>query len=117
MAASRSTDILPETEFDLKHEPAPETIPLEESLSSGSSSLVDDKTFLKVPGEEAYVPIDKYEGRHRYDPSFRWSADEEKKLVRTIDIRICAWVCLTFFVSGVPYVYISSDFADLVQSV
>lgn len=25
-----------------------------------------------------------YENRHRFDPSFQWSADEEKKLVRKV---------------------------------
>ena len=26
----------------------------------------------------------KYENRHRFDPSFTWTADEEKKLVRRV---------------------------------
>lgn len=35
-----------------------------------------------------YVPIDTYEGRHRYDPTAQWSAEEEKKLVRRVS-RTC----------------------------
>ncbi|KAL2884902.1 putative transporter YIL166C [Ceratocystis lukuohia] len=36
----------------------------------------------------------QYENRHRFDPDFEWTADEEKKLIRKIDIRIVllAWV-------------------------
>lgn len=32
-----------------------------------------------------------YENRHRFDPSFTWSAEEERKLVNKIDRRIMLW--------------------------
>ncbi|KAI1610260.1 major facilitator superfamily domain-containing protein [Exophiala viscosa] len=38
----------------------------------------------------------KYEGRHRFDPTCRWSATEEKRLVRKLDWRIMAWVWVMF---------------------
>ena len=94
---------------------------------SSSSSQEEGKTFLKIQGEglvdslsplhcdssdnqtESYVPIDKYEGRHRYDPHFKWTASEEKKLVLKIDLRICSWVCLTFFA-------LQLDRANIVQA-
>ena len=47
--------------------------------------------------ERYYVPIDSYEGRHRYDPKARWTESEEKNLVRKLDWRICSWCCLMFF--------------------
>jgi len=65
--------------------------------------------------EEFYKPIPSYEGYHRYDPEYVWTADEEKKVVRKvslvytckfrpsiltvlqIDWRICTWACLMFF--------------------
>ncbi|KAF4949650.1 hypothetical protein FGADI_8713 [Fusarium gaditjirri] len=38
----------------------------------------------------------QYENRHRFDPSFTWTAQEEKKLVRKIDLRICLWAWVMF---------------------
>ncbi|ROV93035.1 hypothetical protein VPNG_09418 [Cytospora leucostoma] len=44
-----------------------------------------------------YKPIAEYEGAHRYDPLFEWDPKEERKLIRKIDIKVCAFVCLMFF--------------------
>jgi hypothetical protein len=33
---------------------------------------------------EHYVPIDSYEGRHRYDPKFEWEPEEERRVVRKV---------------------------------
>ncbi|KAF1963214.1 MFS general substrate transporter [Byssothecium circinans] len=38
----------------------------------------------------------KYEGRHRFDPNYTWTAEEEKKLVRKLDLRITFWAWLMF---------------------
>ena len=35
--------------------------------------------------ESFYTPIDSYEGKHRYDPTFEWQPKEEKKLVRKVE--------------------------------
>lgn len=32
----------------------------------------------------------EYEGRHRFDPNFTWTADEEKKLVRKVPAYVTA---------------------------
>lgn len=32
-----------------------------------------------------------YENRHRFDPEFAWTAEDEKKLVRKVDLRIMTW--------------------------
>ncbi|KAK3360513.1 major facilitator superfamily domain-containing protein [Lasiosphaeria hispida] len=37
-----------------------------------------------------------YENRHRFDPEFQWTAEEEKKLVRKIDLRIMLWAWIMF---------------------
>lgn len=47
--------------------------------------------------ETFYQPIEQYEGRHRYDPYFEWEPQQEKKLVRKLDWKICTWCCLMFF--------------------
>lgn len=33
----------------------------------------------------------RYECRHEFDPAFTWSEEEEKKLVRRLDWRVCLW--------------------------
>lgn len=38
----------------------------------------------------------KYEGRHRFDPSYTWTAEEEKKLIRRLDFRITFWAWIMF---------------------
>lgn len=38
----------------------------------------------------------KYEGRHRFDPAFTWTEEEEKALVRKLDIRIMLFVWVMF---------------------
>ncbi|KAL6709207.1 hypothetical protein ACN47E_002023 [Coniothyrium glycines] len=38
----------------------------------------------------------EYEGRHRFDPDYTWTAEEEKKLVRRLDWRITLWAWLMF---------------------
>jgi MFS transporter, ACS family, DAL5 transporter family protein len=44
-----------------------------------------------------FYPGDKYENRHRFDPSFRWTWGEELPLIRRIDWRIMVWACVAFF--------------------
>ncbi|KAH8913098.1 MFS general substrate transporter [Coniochaeta sp. PMI_546] len=38
-----------------------------------------------------------YECRHVFDPSLTWSEEEEKRLVRKLDWRVCLWACVMFF--------------------
>ncbi|KAH7374162.1 major facilitator superfamily domain-containing protein [Cadophora sp. MPI-SDFR-AT-0126] len=37
-----------------------------------------------------------YEGRHRFDPLFTWTAEEEKRVRRKIDLRIITWAWMMF---------------------
>ena len=46
----------------------------------------EDTTFETSGLEPYYKPIDKYEGRHRYDPNFEWEPEEEKKVVRKVSL-------------------------------
>lgn len=46
--------------------------------NTGTFETFGDPTF--------YTPIEQYEGKHRYDPSFEWAPREEKKLVRKVSL-------------------------------
>lgn len=39
----------------------------------------------------------KYECRHVFDPTATWSEEEEKKIIRKLDFRVCFWACTMFF--------------------
>ncbi len=64
-----------------------------ESLSDGYGS--SDEHVFSDPAVASHwrTVFEKagYENRHRFDPSFKWTAEEEKKLVRKIDLRIMLW--------------------------
>lgn len=36
--------------------------------------------------KELYKPIEGYEGAHRFDPSFKWTAEEENALIRKVSV-------------------------------
>ncbi|XXG95815.1 hypothetical protein Hte_002086 [Hypoxylon texense] len=46
---------------------------------------------------EQFKPSPRYENLHRFDPSFRWTWQEEEKLVKRIDWKVTAWACIAFF--------------------
>ena len=69
----------------------------EETPASPSSSLNQDienvtsakadihgSVFDDVQASEFYQPIEKYEGRHRFEPNATWSKIEERNLVRRV---------------------------------
>jgi hypothetical protein len=78
----RSADLMGPV-HDLKEASDTETLVLDERIST-NSSISEQKTFLTAGLEDYYIPIDSYEGRHRFQPTFRWKEDEEKKLVRKV---------------------------------
>ncbi|PIG69043.1 transporter [Aspergillus arachidicola] len=58
-------------------------------ISEGAFDTTEDPRY--------YKPIDDYEGIHRWDPDFEWGEQEEKRLIRKIDLRVCTFACVTFF--------------------
>ena len=57
---------------------------VDDDSNSSRTSIKENRTFLTEGLDDFYVPIDHYEGRHRYDSKFRWDKDEEKNLVRKV---------------------------------
>ncbi|OOF96749.1 hypothetical protein ASPCADRAFT_145526 [Aspergillus carbonarius ITEM 5010] len=92
-----STDTVP-TSDDTKKTP---------NVASSSSSLtesdhrvvkyVSDGAFDASEDPRFYKPIPEYESAHRWDPYFEWTEEEEKRLIRKIDLRVCTFACVTFF--------------------
>lgn len=82
-------------------ESKPPIIDVRTADSPAHSVYSDDTTVATFDKDAAllkyYKPIDTYEGAKRYDPAFEWEAKEEQRLVRTLDTKIMAWCCLTFF--------------------
>lgn len=39
----------------------------------------------------------QYECRHVFDPEATWSKEEEKAVIRKLDLRVCFWACTMFF--------------------
>ncbi|KAJ5660593.1 Major facilitator superfamily domain general substrate transporter [Penicillium longicatenatum] len=70
---------------------------LESDQESQHTQGYDNGTFQVKEGYEFYRPIDSYEGIHRWDPKFEWTQEEEKKIVRKIDVRVLTFACVTFF--------------------
>ena len=97
MVTSTAIASFQESDMDLKHIGKSEAVVSEDTSNSAQSSLAEDKAFLRTSGLDNEEPIDTYEGKHRWDPSFEWQPDEEKRVLRKIDMRICTWVCLAFF--------------------
>jgi len=50
------------------------------------SGLKQDGVTFDMMGLKSrfYKPIDKYEGKHRYDPDFDWEPEEERRVVRKV---------------------------------
>lgn len=71
--------------------------------SSGAEESGDDLKAIAAANESVdslekfYIPIKRYEGRHRYDPSATWTDAEERSLIRRLDVRVCAYCCFMFF--------------------
>ena len=64
---------------------------VDDSRDIENEDNADDSVFNNNKAFDIYKPIEKYEGRHRFDPRAVWSSSEEKKLVRRVSIyRICS---------------------------
>lgn len=61
-----------------------ETLDHSPGTGHGIDPSKHNATFETFGNETFYTPIEDYEGKHRYDPTFEWEPKEEKKLVRKV---------------------------------
>jgi hypothetical protein len=60
----------------------------------GENNERKNNPFLNPKAAEHWRQVyekNSYECRHVFDPHFTWSEEEEKRLVRKLDWRICLW--------------------------
>lgn len=66
-----------------------------EPAAASSTDEVDEKNPFLDPDVSEYwrqaYEKSQYECRHVFDPTLTWSEEEEKRLIRRLDWRICLW--------------------------
>ncbi|KAL8277245.1 hypothetical protein RQP46_010314 [Phenoliferia psychrophenolica] len=62
----------------------------------GASTFTQDSVFDDPTLAKFYTPPDDYESKHRFDPTARWTEEEENAVRRKCDWRVCLFVCLCF---------------------
>lgn len=70
------------------------------SDSDDDSEAYQDNPFLDPDVAAKWALVyekSQYECRHVFDPTFTWTREEEAKLVRRLDWRVCLWACVMFF--------------------
>lgn len=88
------------------------------SLESGGTdeeTLNDPNPFLEPKIAEYYRQIyedSQYECRGEFDPYFKWTPEEEKKLVRKLDYRVALTSCILFVALQVDRGNISQAVSD-----
>ncbi|KAJ3055818.1 hypothetical protein HK097_009122 [Rhizophlyctis rosea] len=111
--SARKESIVVHQSADVKADDSSATLPAyngkvdDRAVNFSSVNVFDDDELA-----QHYMPREDYEGRHRFDPKFQWTAEEEKKLVRKIDKRIMAFVCVMFFALQLDRGNINQALAD-----
>ncbi len=59
---------------------------LKDDIESSREKNIHGSVFDDSGAAQFYQPVEKYEGRHRFDPDATWTPEEEQKLVRTVRI-------------------------------
>ncbi|KAK4032001.1 major facilitator superfamily domain-containing protein [Parachaetomium inaequale] len=114
--ASNGQDQKQYSAVDSKDVPASDSASAAEG--SGSEEEFDDpsKNPFQDPEAAAYwkniYDNAQYECRHVFDPTLTWTEQEEKRLVRKTDLRICLWACIMFFALQVDRGNLQQALAD-----
>lgn len=64
------------------------------SLSDEDSVALEQNPFLDPDVANHWTTVyekSQYECRHVFDPTFNWTKEEERKLVRKLDWHVCLW--------------------------
>jgi hypothetical protein len=117
--ASSSTPVTEDKRYEMADGKDTDKAPFEStSASEDSSSEAESLDLAKNPFLDPEVAAywrqvyddAQYECRHAFDPTLTWTEEEEKRVVRKLDWRICTWaVCITLaltiscFVSASTY--------------
>jgi len=64
----------------------PKTVDSASSSDTALNVSLDHNVYETDGVKDVYKPIEGYEGTHRFDPSFQWDPQEEKRLVRTVSV-------------------------------
>lgn len=74
---------------------------LKSDRDASSERSFDEKNPFSDPKiAEHYKGVyenSQYECRSAFDPELEWTPAEEKKIVRKLDARVCAFACFAFF--------------------
>lgn len=84
-----------------KADVAPEALKADGSVKAASLDSFDEKNPFSDPKIAEYYrelyESSQYECRGAFDPELEWTAAEEKRIVRKLDMRVCAFACFAFF--------------------
>lgn len=59
---------------------------VKDDIEGSGENNIHRSVFDDSGAAQFYQPVEKYEGRHRFDPTATWTPEEEQKLVRTVRI-------------------------------
>lgn len=62
---------------------------IKEDIETSGEQTIHGSVFDDSKAAELYQPVEKYEGRHRFDPNATWTEEEERKLIRSV--RVPSW--------------------------
>ncbi|KAN0063321.1 hypothetical protein ACQY0O_004486 [Thecaphora frezii] len=84
-----------EKEFSLALADAEGVVRPADALAGLSSSHIFQDEAIAAHWRQVYEKS-SYESRHRFDPFFVWGPEEEKRLLRKVDLRVMCWSWLMF---------------------
>lgn len=92
IVSSTSTSSLDDKHLSI-HSSAPSS-PSDEELPLKTNPFVDPR--VAAQWKKAYDDCE-YECRYVFDPTLDWTEEEEKRIIRKLDWRVCLWACVMFF--------------------